>query len=154
MSYIGQGLGQGQAERFVYTAAGGETSVSLDDDGRGIAYTPNQLDVYLNGVKLKNGTDFTATTGSSITGLTALSASDILEVVALSIFSAADTVSASSGGTFSGTVKYQNPIVQTYNTVSVNTTLDSNYNGFSVGPITVASGVTVTVPSGSNWLII
>jgi hypothetical protein len=69
MSYIGQGLGQGQAERFVYTASGGETSVSLDDDGRGIAYTPNQLDVYLNGVKLKNGTDFTATTGSSITGL-------------------------------------------------------------------------------------
>jgi hypothetical protein len=27
-------------------------------------------------------------------------------------------------------------------------------NGFSVGPITVASGVTVTVPAGQRWVII
>jgi hypothetical protein len=111
MSYIGQGLGQGQAERFVFTAAGGETNVTLDDSGRGIAYTVGQVDVYLNGVKLVNGTDFTATSGSSITGLSALVASDIVEIVALDAFSPADTVSASNGGTFSGNVTFADGIV-------------------------------------------
>ena len=111
MSYIGQGLGQGQAERFVFTAAGGETSVTLDDSGRGIAYTVGQVDVYLNGVKLVNGTDFTAASGSSITGLSALVASDIVEIVALDAFSPADTVSASNGGTFSGNVTFSDGIV-------------------------------------------
>ena len=104
MSYIGQGLGQGKAERFIFTASGSETSVTLDDAGRGIAYTPGQVDVYLNGVKLVNGTDFTATSGSSITGLSALSASDVVEIVALDAFSPADTVSAASGGSFGDAV--------------------------------------------------
>jgi len=110
MSYIGQGLGQGQAERFVFTAAGGETSVTLDDSGRGVAYTVGQVDVYLNGVKLVNGTDFTATTGSSITGLSALSASDVIDIVALSTFDVADTVSKSSGGTFDSAVIFADGI--------------------------------------------
>jgi hypothetical protein len=104
MSYLGQSPGQGKAERFIFTASGGETSVTLDDAGRGIAYTPGQVDVYLNGVKLVNGTDFTATSGSSITGLSALSASDVVEIVALDAFSPADTVSAASGGSFGDAV--------------------------------------------------
>ena len=104
MSYLGQQLGQGQAERFIYTATGGETSVTSDDLGRAIAYTVGQVDVYLNGAKLINGSDFTATTGTSITGLAALTASDVVEVFALSIFQASDTVSAASGGTFNGNV--------------------------------------------------
>jgi len=104
MSYLGQSPGQGQAERFIFTASGGETSVTLDDAGRGVAYTVGQVDVYLNGVKLVNGTDFTATSGSSITGLSALTASDVVEIVALDAFSPADTVSASTGGTFNDAV--------------------------------------------------
>ena len=104
MSYLGQQLGQGQAERFVFTASGSETSVTTADDGRAIAYTVGQVDVYLNGAKLVNGSDFTATTGTSITGLAALTASDVVEVFALSIFQASDTVSAASGGTFNGNV--------------------------------------------------
>ena len=40
------------------------------------------------------------------------------------------------------------------NTISSNYTITTNYNAMSVGPITVASGVTVTVPSGSTWVII
>ena len=120
MSYIGQGLGQGQAERFKFTASGGETSVTLDDDGRGIAYTPNQLDVYLNGVKLVNGTDFTATSGSSITGLSALAASDVVEIVALDAFSPADTVSASTGGTFAGNTTFTANLTSTGTTALQN----------------------------------
>ena len=108
MSYIGQEPGQGQAERFLFTASGGETSVSAGDDGRMVSYTVNQVSVYLNGVKLVEGSgkDFQATNGSTITGLAALTAGDVVDVFALSAFSASDTVSASTGGTFSGNVSF------------------------------------------------
>jgi hypothetical protein len=33
-------------------------------------------------------------------------------------------------------------------------TITSTQNGFSVGPITVASGVTITVDTDSRWVII
>ena len=49
MAYIGQDLGLGQAERFIFTASGAETVVSADDDGRVIGYTAGQVSVYLNG---------------------------------------------------------------------------------------------------------
>ena len=108
MSYIGQEPRQGQSERFLFTASGGETSVSAGDDGRMISYTVHQVSVYLNGVKLVEGSgkDFQATNGSTITGLSALTAGDVVDVFCLSAFSASDTVSASTGGTFSGNVSF------------------------------------------------
>jgi hypothetical protein len=39
-------------------------------------------------------------------------------------------------------------------TISANYSIASGNNGMSSGPISVASGVTVTVPSGSSWAII
>ena len=106
MSYLGQAPGQGQAEYFLFTASGTETSVTTADDGRVVSYTVGQVSVYLNGVKLVEGSgkDFQATNGSTITGLSALTASDVVEVVALSAFSPSDTVSAANGGTFAGNV--------------------------------------------------
>ena len=108
MSYLGQAPGQGQAEYFLFTASGSETSVTTADDGRVVSYTPGQVSCYLNGVKLVEGSgkDFQATNGSTITGLSALTASDVVEVVALSTFSPADAVSAANGGTFSGNVSF------------------------------------------------
>jgi hypothetical protein len=41
-----------------------------------------------------------------------------------------------------------------FNTISENYTFDAGYNGVSAGPITIASGFTVTVPSGSGWSIV
>tara|TARA_R100001530_G_scaffold133406_1_gene106761 strand:- start:602 stop:1120 length:519 start_codon:yes stop_codon:yes gene_type:complete len=108
MSYLGQEPGQGQAEYFVFTASGSETSVTTADDGRPVSYTVGQVSVYLNGVKLIEGSgkDFVATNGSTIASLAALTASDVVEVVALSAFSPSDTVSAANGGTFSGNVSF------------------------------------------------
>jgi hypothetical protein len=62
-----------------YTATGGETSVT-------VTYTVGFELVYLNGVKLVRGSDYVATNGTSITGLTALVASDIVEVVSFTSF--------------------------------------------------------------------
>ena len=41
-----------------------------------------------------------------------------------------------------------------FNTISENYTFDTGYNGVSAGPVTIASGFTVTVPSGSAWSIV
>ena len=108
MSYLGQSPGQGMAEYFLFTASGSETSVTTADDGRPVAYTVGQVSVYLNGVRLVEGSgkDFQATNGSTISGLSALTASDVVEVVALSTFSPADAVSAANGGTFNGNVSF------------------------------------------------
>ena len=106
MSYLGQAPGQGQAEYFLFTASGSETSVTTADDGRVVSYTVGQVSVYLNGVKLVEGSgkDFQATNGSTITGLADLTSGDVVEVVALSAFSPSDTVSAANGGTVAGNV--------------------------------------------------
>ncbi|CAB4121988.1 hypothetical protein UFOVP20_37 [uncultured Caudovirales phage] len=40
------------------------------------------------------------------------------------------------------------------NTISANYTIGTGNNAVSAGPITIASGVTVTVPSGSVWAIV
>jgi hypothetical protein len=40
------------------------------------------------------------------------------------------------------------------NTISVDYTIGTNNNAMSAGPITVNSGITVTVPSGSRWVIV
>lgn len=53
------------------------------------------------------------------------------------------------GGASAGGVIYENST-----TVSSNYTLSTAKNGMSVGPITIASGVTVTVPSGQRWVVL
>jgi len=69
--------------RWQYTAVGSETSLSgNDDNGESLIYTPGYEQVYLNGVLLARDSDYTATTGTTITGLTALTAGYIVEVIA------------------------------------------------------------------------
>ena len=97
--------GFGIRDRFQFTAAGSETSISgSDNHGRTLKYSDGKyVDVYLNGVYLDSSTDYNTTTANTIGGLTALSANDYLEVVSYDIFSVADVVPA-TGGTFSGNV--------------------------------------------------
>ena len=47
-----------------------------------------------------------------------------------------------------------NGIVTNNETVSANYTFPTGYNGMSVGPVTIDSGVTVTVPSGQRWVVL
>ena len=106
MSYIGNGpSGQGQAERFIFTATGTTPTITHDDDGLPIGYTVNHVSVYLNGVKQVVGTDVTCTNGSSVVFAANLSVGDVVEVIALSTFSAATTegTSIQSTGETGGT---------------------------------------------------
>ena len=44
--------------------------------------------------------------------------------------------------------------IENSQTVTTNYTITTNKNAMSTGPITINSGVTVTVPSGSNWVVL
>jgi hypothetical protein len=79
--------------RFRFTASGGETSESgLDDNGLTLSYIPGKEQVYLNGVLLARTSDYNATNGTSITGLSALTAGDILEIITFTAFELADSI--------------------------------------------------------------
>jgi len=74
--------------RYKFIATGGETSVSgADASSQTLAYLAGKEQVYLNGVLLVRGTDYTATNGTSITALAALVASDVLEIITFTSFS-------------------------------------------------------------------
>tara|TARA_B100001057_G_scaffold490357_1_gene578454 strand:+ start:2019 stop:4034 length:2016 start_codon:yes stop_codon:yes gene_type:complete len=82
----------GTSQRFKFTATASQTTFSgNDDDGNSLTYDPLFLDVYLNGVRLVNGSsnDFVATNGTSIVLNSGASASDILNVVSFGTFSLA-----------------------------------------------------------------
>ena len=69
-------------QRFEYTAGGGETSFTgADDNSNTLSYDSGFEYTFLNGVLLNDG-DYTSTTGTSVTGLTALTAGDKLEIIA------------------------------------------------------------------------
>jgi hypothetical protein len=79
--------------RYRFVAVGSETSVSgVDANGNVLGYTVGMEQVYLNGVLLVRTSDYTATSGSSITALTALAASDIVEILTFSPFTIANAV--------------------------------------------------------------
>ena len=54
---------------------------------------------------------------------------------------------ATGGGSDTWAVEHDNTITQSY-------TIGTGKNVISAGPLTVNSGATVTVPSGSNWVIV
>jgi hypothetical protein len=78
--YIGtQPVPQATQTRDSFTATSGQTSFSTS------GYTPNFLDVYLNGVKLA-AADYTASNGSDVVLASGAATGDILEVVAYTTF--------------------------------------------------------------------
>jgi len=58
-----------------FTATSGQTSISTN-------YNAGLIDVWLNGVKLIDGSDFTATDGTTITFTSALALNDVVETIA------------------------------------------------------------------------
>lgn len=81
----------GTADRYKYTATASQTTFTgADDNSNTLAYDAGFLDVYLNGIKLVNGSDFTASSGTSIVLAIGASASDILEVIAYGTFQLAN----------------------------------------------------------------
>jgi hypothetical protein len=75
---------QATQTRDTFTATSGQTSFATS------GYTPGFLDVFLNGVHLVNGTDYTASNGSDVVLTSGATTGDNLEVVAYTTFQVVD----------------------------------------------------------------
>ena len=140
--YIGsQPVPQATQTRDSFTCTAGQTTFATG------GYTPQFLDVYLNGIFLNNGDDYTAGNGSDVVLTLGASAGDVLEVVAYTTFEVANV---SGGGMFkgdNGTVGSRAGDIFRINeqTLNTNTTIDADENASCAGPLTLATGVTLTV---------
>ena len=136
---------------YNYTATSGQTTFSgADDNAATMSYTQQNLIVTLNGIVLEDGTDYTASNGTSIVLTTGAAAGDELNVVAFKSFTTADMVPASTGGTFNGAVAVSAGGVTVDNdaatvltvdrATSDGTIIDVQKDGTSVGSIGTWSG--------------
>ena len=116
MPYIGVSPFNGVRRKHTYTATANQTSFSgAGTEGATLSYTDSTfVDVYQNGVKLGEA-DYTATSGTAIVLGTGATLTDIVEIVVYDVFSVADTVSKSAGGTFDGNVTMGGTITATGN---------------------------------------
>ena len=126
----------GTANRYVYTATASQTTFSA-------TYETGYVDVYLNGVKQLNGTDFTATSGTSVVFASPLITDDVVDIVAYGTFELINVYTkteadakflSKAGGVLSGAVTFASG--QTF----------PNYlplaGGTLTGPLTFAAGQT------------
>ena len=155
-----------QVDRWTFTAAGGETSLTGNDDNAvSLSYTSGTEQVYLNGVLLVRGQDYTATNGTSITGLTALTASDVAEVVTFNpsnilttdavlstdFTTKGDIISASAASTPIRVPVGTNGQVLKANSATTSGLewgSDSTYAEPTIGSTAITSGATVTTIAG------
>jgi|5_EtaG_2_1085323.scaffolds.fasta_scaffold16763_4 hypothetical protein len=105
MAYIGVSPSNGVRTVFDYTATAGQTSFSgSDNNSQTLTYTDSAyIDVYQNGILLVPS-DYTATTGTTVVLDTGATVNDSVQMVVYDVFSVADTVSKSAGGTFDGDI--------------------------------------------------
>jgi len=98
MPYIGKAPKNSVRSRFTYQATAGQTSFSgSDSNALTLSYVDSlYMDVYQNGVLLKAGTDYTATTGTTVVLVSSASADDVVEMIVYDVFDVADTYSTSN----------------------------------------------------------
>ena len=99
-AYVDDKIVQTILTLYKYTATAGQTTFTGSDDGSTtLAYTAGSLFVTLNGLTLENGTDYTATNGTSVVLTDAATVGDELNIYAFGVFNAANVTGA--GGDFS-----------------------------------------------------
>ena len=145
MAYIGKSSNFAVRNRYVYQATAGQTSFSGSDaDSKVLAYTDSlYMDVYQNGVLLKPGTDYTATTGTTMVLVTGASLNDVVEMVVYDVFGVADSYTKSQSDTRYPFKGNDSIIRLNGQTIDADITIDSDENGVSAGPITQNATVTV-----------
>ena len=151
--YIGDiPVPQATQTRQTFTATASQTSFPT------IGYTAGFIDVYLNGVKILDGVDYNATNGSDVVLTTGAALNDILEVT---IFTATDLSTSGAGGRYKGergTVGAAGNAGDIFRVhekqLDTDVTIAATENALAAGPLTVASGKTLTITTGGNLSIV
>jgi hypothetical protein len=146
--------------RNIFTATASQTTFS-------VTYTVGYVDVYMNGVKLILGTDYTATDGTSVVLTVGASSGDIIEIIDFKTFAVANALQTSDIGVtvqaYDATIVVDADIgvsVQAYdadttkndvaNTFTANQTFDNGiieeYNATGT-----SGAVTIDLDTGNNF---
>ena len=142
--YIGNiPVPQATQTRQSFTATASQTTFNT------AGYTAGFVDVYMNGIHLVDGTDFTATNGSTVVLTSGAASGDIVEVV---MHTPVAQSSERGGGLYKGERGTLGPAAAAGDIFRVheqqldtNTTIASGDNAGAFFSLTVASGVTLTV---------
>ena len=140
--------------RWTKTMSGGETSLSgTDNNSLALKYTPGYESVFINGVLQVRGSDYVATTGTTVTGLIALTASDVVMIESIIAYSVGDTYTQSQ---ISSLLDAKSPVSTTglvllstttigsaVSSVTVNNAFSETYDDYK---ILISGGVTSASP--------
>ncbi len=171
MPYIGTSPSNGVRRVHTYTAtASQDTFTGASSEGVTLSYADtNYIDVFQNGVLLGSA-DYTSTSGTSVVLAQAASVNDLIVIVVYDVFSVADTVSKSSGGTFdsnvtvSGTTSLDGAVTINESGASVDfrvesdtdtnaLVVDASANRVGIGEAAPASKLEITAGGNSHGLL-
>ena len=150
-------------KEYVYTATSNQTTFSgSDDNSQTLSYVPTFLQVYLNGVLLENGTDYTATSSTSVVLVNGANTGDTLQVATfVKIFGTGDMITDTFTGngstaaytlttdpsTEDNTIVFVDGVYQekdTYTVSGTTLTFDANVpNGASIEVVIGSRNITV-----------
>ena len=126
---------------YEYTATSGQTTFTgSDDNGNSISFIAGNEIVVLNGVIL-DPSDYNSSSGTSIVLASGAATGDLLNVYAFKSFTVADTVSASTGGTFGGNIDVTGTVTADGLTVTSGSSIDNIVQVFGGGTIYAGLGV-------------
>ena len=145
MPYLGNqsASANSKIKKYAFTATASQTAFTVSSS------SSDELQVFLNGVLLKETDDYTYTT-STVTLGSGATVSDIVEVHVYQSFVLADAVKA-SGGTFSGDVSFGDNNITNVGDVSLDTI--SSDEGTSVG-VTLGTDAGDDFNVGSGKLLV
>jgi hypothetical protein len=123
------------------------TGLSLEFQSANDNTGATTLLLQVNGSNISTAKNIVNEDGSALTGAE-LRANGIYSV----IYNGTSWVLAGGGG--GGGAEAGGVIYENNTTINANYTITSGKNGMSVGAITIASGVSVTIPTGSRWVIL
>ena len=137
---------------FKFTATANQTTFTGSATSGGtLAYSTSNLIVTLNGVVLENGTDYTASNGTSIVLGSGASVGHELNVIAFKSFETADMVSATNGGTFNSNVSFGDNNITNVGDIALDTI--SSDAGTSIG-VTLGTDAGDDFNVGSGKLLV
>jgi len=150
MPYIGTSPSNGVRRIHTYTATASQTTFTgASSEGVTLSYADtNYIDVFQNGVLLGSA-DYTSTSGTSVVLAQGASADDLIVIVVYDVFSVADTVSKTNGGTFDNgiTIDEDGATVLTVDrATSDGAIIDLQKDGTSIGSL-AANGDDLTIHS-------
>ena len=124
MSYIGtepKDIRSFGRTKFDYTATQGQTAFTgADDDGKVLAFTTGQIEVFVNGI-LMDESDFTTTGTGTVTLASAANLNDVINIVSFETNIPDSNYVPATGGTFTGNVTHSGTVTNNGN-VGINKT--------------------------------